>query len=346
VACDAHPGYLSHQLARSLAGPVRVVPHHLAHGLAVMAEHALPPPLLVVAFDGLGYAPGPGLALRGGECLLIAPDGEQHLAGLRPFPLPGGEVAMEEPRRTALGLLAATERWHHPGAVHTRAAFRSDEAELLQAAVAAGCNTPPCSSVGRLFDAVASLLGLCQHLGHEGEAGLRLEGAAEMARGLPGSPQPSPYPLPLRSGEASDGGESDGRPVLGWLDWQPLIEALLGDLARGEAPALCSLRFHHALAAAIVGVALDSAGTLPSLQQVALAGGCFQNRLLLEATIGALRQAGFHPFWSERIPCNDGGLAAGQILAVRRNQHLGLEPVTPVVPPQDRAHDAVSGTPW
>ncbi|MCP9833004.1 MULTISPECIES: carbamoyltransferase HypF [unclassified Cyanobium] len=326
IACDAHPGYLSHQLAADQRWPRQTVQHHRAHGLAVLAEHGLRSPLLAVTWDGLGYAPAPaadgGPQLWGGELLLLDGAGVspcERLVALRPFPLPGGERAMAEPRRAALGLLAAAGSWAlaHPGARHTLAAFSAGERPLLLQAIASGCNSPLSTSVGRLFDAVASLLGLVQVQSYEGEGGLRLQGAAasapaELAR----------WPLPLVPPGAVAGGTVAGGPSLGWLDWEPLLEALLAAIAAGKPPALCAARFHHALASALAetaalavalrGPPVASSGGVP----VALAGGCFQNRLLLEAAIAALRARGLQPFWPEAVPCNDGGLALGQIWAV------------------------------
>ncbi|HYP03086.1 MAG TPA: carbamoyltransferase HypF, partial [Cyanobium sp.] len=311
-------------LAQAQPWPLRPVQHHLAHGLAVMAEHGLEPPLLVVAFDGLGYGvplegddtaiAAAGHRLWGGELLLIGAEGPTHLGGLLPFPLPGGEKAMAEPRRSALGLLAAAgscsgiDAFEHPGAHHTLAAFGAAERALVRQAVTGGCNSPLSSSMGRLFDAAASLLGLCQQLSYEGEGGLRLQGAASQAPGEKGS-----YPLPLLPAE---GPPAAGGPPLGRLDWRPLLGALLADIAAGEAPARCAARFHRGLAQAVATAAVVVAERW-GCRQVALAGGCFQNRLLLELAIDALRTRDLEPFWAEALPCNDGGLALGQVWAAR-----------------------------
>lgn len=317
IACDAHPGYLSHQLAADQPWPRRTVQHHRAHGLAVLAEHGLPSPLLAVTWDGLGYAPGAdgGAQLWGGELLLLGGPGAppcQRLVALRPFPLPGGERAMAEPRRAALGLLAAAGSWAlaHPGARSSLAAFAAAERHLLLQAIASGCNSPLSTSMGRLFDAVASLLDLVQVQSYEGEGGLRLEGAAAAAPPVPGR-----WSLPLLPPAA-------GGPTLGWLDWEPLLDALLAAIAVGTPPALCAARFHHTLAEALADTVALAAGAMapPATAgragvPVALAGGCFQNRLLLEAAITALRSRGLRPFWPEVVPCNDGGLALGQVWA-------------------------------
>ncbi len=316
ICSDRHPEYISVQWAQAVAPPQRhrAVPHHLAHGLAVLAEHGVAPPALVVAFDGLGYGDlastgelGPA-PLWGGEGLLIDADRRcQRLLSLRPFALPGGARAMREPRRAALGLLAALgERaWLHPGAAATRAAFSAGSAELLLQAIASGCQSPYTSSVGRLFDAVASLLGLAHCLSFEGEGGLLVQGVAEQA----GADRvlPMGYPLPLRRAPAAAG-------VPNWLDWQPLLEALLADRAAGVAVPLCALRLHRALVQGLTRWAV-SAQPGPLRVPVVLAGGCFQNRLLLEGAIAALAQRGRRPLWAQQLPCGDGGLALGQLVA-------------------------------
>ncbi|MEA5391947.1 carbamoyltransferase HypF [Cyanobium gracile UHCC 0139] len=336
IACDAHPGYLSHQLAAAQPWPRRPVQHHRAHGLVVLAEHGLETPLLAFTWDGLGYAPPPESAtgepaatelaaggsarLWGGELLLLGGPGGlpcERLVALRPFPLPGGERAMAEPRRAALGLLAAAGpgALGHPGARHTLAAFEAADRRLLLQAIAGGCNSPLTTSVGRLFDAVASLLDLVQVQSHEGEGGLRLQGAASAAPAASadspaGDPGDWPFPLVQPGAVAASG--ADG-PTLGWLDWEPLLLTLLAAIAAGTPASLCAARFHQALVVALAGTA--AIATAAEGAPVALAGGCFQNRLLLEGAIGALRARALRPFWPERVPCNDGGLALGQLWA-------------------------------
>ncbi|MFM8604353.1 MAG: Sua5/YciO/YrdC/YwlC family protein [Cyanobium sp.] len=325
VAVDRHPGYLSHQGAPALlaaaglaaAVPLRAVGHHRAHGLAVAAEHGLALPLAVLALDGLGYGEG-AAPLWGCELLWLerpdAGEGVRRLASLRPFPLPGGERAMREPRRCALGLLIEAGLLEHSGAAAVRDAFAPGEQQLLAQAIAAGCNAPLTSSAGRLFDAVAALLGLvdvASHgvASHEAQAGLALQAAADGAQKEGGT-----YPLPLVFPAATGRPDGEGLPL---LDWLPLLQALLNDIHAGQPPKICAARFHNGLVAGLAG-AVDA--LLPEATTVALAGGCFQNRHLLEGLIGALRARSRRPCWSEKLPLNDGGLAAGQVLAVR--QHI------------------------
>jgi hydrogenase maturation protein HypF len=319
LACDGHPGYASHQLARASGLPWTPVSHHRAHGLAVAAEHGLVPPLLALTFDGLGLAPpeAGGHRLWGGELLVLESECARRWAGLLPFPLPGGERAMEEPRRAALGLLlvAGGDALAHPGAARLRAAFAATDLALLQQAVAAGCQSPLSSGVGRLFDAVAALLGLVAVARYEGEGGLRLEGAAAAAEVAAevadGDETTMGYPLPVAAEPAAFAGPP---PPGGWLDWRPLLTALLADIAADMPQGHCALRFHRALVNGSADLALAAAERF-GLRRVVLAGGCFQNRLLLEGLIAALRRRGLEPFWPSSLPASDGGLALGQAWA-------------------------------
>ena len=325
LVADGHPGYVSVQLAERLAArrrlPLLRVQHHQAHGLAVAAEHGLEGPLLVWAADGLGYGPAAAAAgghqLWGGELLWleraeapVAASGDlaiERLACLRPWPLPGGERAMLEPRRVALGLLTEAGWLEHPGAAACRAAFAPQELSLLRQALASGCHAPRTSALGRLFDGAASLLDLVQELSFEGQAGLLLEG---LARQLP---WPQPAVGPVLSASTALTLPSPGLP-LGWLDWAPLIQALLEGLAAGLPPARLAALWHQQLCESLVALALRAARQR-GCSQVALAGGCFQNALLLDGCIAGLRAAGLAVFWNQHVPCNDGGLALGQLWA-------------------------------
>jgi hydrogenase maturation protein HypF len=332
LVADGHPGYMSVQLAERLAArrrlPLLRVQHHQAHGLAVAAEHGLEGPLLVWAADGLGYGPAVAAAgghqLWGGELLWleraeapVAAGGElaiERLACLRPWPLPGGERAMLEPRRVALGLLGEAGWLEHPGAAAWRAAFAPQELSLLRQALASGCHAPRTSALGRLFDGAASLLDLVQELSFEGQAGLLLEG---LARQLP---WPQPAVGPALSASTALTLLSPGLP-LGWLDWAPLIQALLEGLAAGLPPAQLAALWHQQLCESLVALALGAARQR-GCSQVALAGGCFQNALLLEGCIAGLRAAGLAVFWNQHVPCNDGGLALGQLWAALRARSI------------------------
>jgi hydrogenase maturation protein HypF len=332
LVCDAHPGYVSHQRLRSLAHrtglPLSTVPHHLAHGLAVGAEHGLRPPFLALACDGLGLAdpgrPDGEERLWGGELLWVKGFTEggldwERLAALRPFPLPGGERASREPRRCALGLLAASGAWAlaHPGAGSMLEAFSLQERSLLLQGLAQGSLAPLTSSLGRLLDGLVSLLQLAQILSYEGEGGLRWQGAAARGRAQLEARGASPelWPFPLESA-------SPGDPVplpLGRWDWEPLLAVLLADRAADGDPTRAAWQLERAIVTGLVEGACAAAASTGS-RQVALSGGCFQNRSLLEGCLRGLRQRGLTPLWNEQVPCNDGGLALGQAWAVQASQ--------------------------
>lgn len=235
---------------------------------------------------------------------------------MRTFPLPGGEAAIREPRRAALGLLhelLGEDLWERTD-LATLQAFTAPELNALRGALQRGVNTPRTSSVGRLFDAVASLAGVRQISRYEGQAAMELEFAAEAAdtAGLAGSDQQgAAYTLAWNAaGEPDRAGQSRSGFV---ADWGDMVRSILDDLRAGVGAAVVARRFHEALAAAVVPAAVRI-----GLEHVALSGGCFQNRLLTERTVGRLSDAGFRPCWHRRVPPNDGGLALGQVVAARQ----------------------------
>ncbi|SFH42862.1 carbamoyltransferase HypF [Modicisalibacter xianhensis] len=291
--CDAHPDYASRQTAERLGLPTIAVQHHLAHVAACLAENDLTPPALGVAWDGTGH--GPDGTIWGGEFLLLKKHGWSRVARLRPFRLPGGEAAIREPRRAALGLLYAAygERSFAMRKLPPLAAFASEELPILRTMLERGVNAPLTSSMGRLFDACAALVGLRQRSSFEGQAAMSLEGTARDGVAA------RPYAFPLKALPDGDMAE---------LDWQPAIDALLADLHAGVEAAAIADAWHRGLAHAILDVARHVGE-----QRVVLAGGCFQNVRLTEAAIGALRSSGFEPIWHRQVPPNDGGLALGQV---------------------------------
>jgi hydrogenase maturation protein HypF len=200
----------------------------------------------------------------------------------------------------------------HRGASLSLEAFTPGERELVLRALASGFNAPLTSSLGRFIDAVASLLGLAQTLSHEGEGGLRWQGAASRGSWAARQRPTAPWRLPLGPQPAGDPAPLH----LGRWDWGPLLQALLAHLAAGGGPEEAAWRVERALVGAIVeGGAAGSAWS--GCRRVALTGGCFQNRALLEGCLRGLRRQGLEPLWNERVPCNDGGLALGQAWAAQ-----------------------------
>jgi hydrogenase maturation protein HypF len=319
VMADAHPDYHSTRHAAATGLPVQPVQHHYAHVLACMAENHLAAPVLGVAWDGTGL--GPDGTIWGGEFLRVSERDVQRVAHLRPFRLPGGEQAVKEPRRAALGLLHAVlgDQLYERRDLAPVQAFKPAELRTWRPLLARGQNAPWTSSVGRLFDAVASLLDLRQVARFEGQAAMDLEFAFE-----PGDALDS-YPIELRAAESADAPApapaASARPDPAfappgrcWVaDWAPLVHALLRDLRVGTPVWQIAARFHNSLAELVVAVARQAGE-----RRVVLSGGCFQNKYLLERAVEALRSAGFSPYWHQRVPPNDGGLALGQAVAAAR----------------------------
>jgi hydrogenase maturation protein HypF len=303
-------------LVHSPAAPRLVsVQHHVAHVLSCMAENELEPPVLGVSWDGTGY--GLDGTIWGGEFFLVTSASCERVAHLRPFRLPGGDAAVKEPRRTALGLLYEMfgEAAFDMTDLAPSRAFSPAELGPLKTILARGVNSPLTCSVGRLFDAMASLVGLRQHIRFEGQAAMELEFAL---RDLATSDEAYefailPPPTPRAMSAASKSATADEQPASLILDWHPLLKAVLADLKNGVPTARIAARFHNALAEAIVAVVRQT-----GQPRVVLSGGCFQNRYLTERSVQRLRQEGLRVYWHQRVPPNDGGIALGQVLAALR----------------------------
>ena len=310
VACDLHPDYVSTGHALRLSPRVVRVQHHYAHALACMAENGVKAPALGVCWDGSGL--GPDGTVWGGEFLQIDECGYRRVARLQPFRLPGSERAVREPRRCGLSLLyetLGTETFERRELCPV-GAFNSAELRILAAMLRQGLNSPWTSSAGRLFDGVASLLGVRQISGYEGQAAMELEWLAES------NAEPGAYQFRIAASPVA------GAPME--VDWRPMVRAMLAERARQESTASMGRRFHNTLAEMIAGVVRDVArqvGELPVL----LSGGCFQNRLLTELTVQRLQADGVRVYWHQRVPPNDGGIALGQLMAAARELRLEEE---------------------
>jgi hydrogenase maturation protein HypF len=289
VAHDAHPDYLSTQWAKSAPYPAIAVQHHHAHLAACLAENDIEAEALGVTWDGTGY--GDDGSLWGGEFLLGGASGYRRVAHLRSFRLPGGEAAIKEPRRTALGLLHEMNADFDVLPQSVDADPLSDgDLRLIGQMLGKGVNSPVTTSAGRLFDAVAALLGIKLVCSFEGQAAMMVEFRAE--RGVDDG-----YEFALR----------DGEPLV--LDWEPLFRAIIRDRDGGAPTGVICAKFHNTLAEAIIEVARRVGE-----RKVALTGGVFQNRYLTERAFRRLESEGFRPFTHQRVPPNDGGIALGQVL--------------------------------
>lgn len=298
VACDLHPGYLSTQHARGTGLPQIAVQHHHAHILSCMAENHLSPPVLGISWDGSGL--GTDGTIWGGEVLQVKADGFQRVAHLRPFLLPGGEKAVREPRRCALALLYEIFGEDAFGAdLLPAGVFSRGELQTLRTMLSRRINSPVTTSAGRLFDGFASLLNLRHIARFEGQAAMELEFT------LAEAPLEEPYPFSI---------QEDGDSLV--MDWEPAVRALLSE---ADVPlSVASVRFHEML----VAMGLEVAKRIGEAR-VVLSGGCFQNKYLTERLVCVLREAGFQPYWHQRVPPNDGGIALGQLMAAAQRLRRG-----------------------
>ena len=293
AAHDMHPDYRSTQWTRGKSFKKVPVQHHYAHILSCMAENEVSSPVLGIAWDGTGY--GTDGTIWGGEFLRIKRGGFDRAAHFRAFPLPGGDAAIREPRRSALGLLYSTfgENAFEFEDVDTLRAFLPAELNVIRGMLTREINCPLTSSAGRLFDAVASLIGTRQVTGFEGQAAMELEFIADRSIA-------EHYPFTVD--------RIDDSAV---IDTAEMVRSILRDREEQVSPSVISSRFHNTLVEMMVNIA-----HLSGEEKIALSGGCFQNKLLTELAITRLRSDGFKVYWHQRIPPNDGGIALGQLAAI------------------------------
>lgn len=296
LAADLHPGYHTRSWAERHAGnrPLDVVQHHHAHVVSLLAEHGrIGEPIVGVAFDGTGH--GCDETVWGGEILALGSRSHRFVrAGhLLPVPLPGGDAAVRNPWRMALSQLWMAEIDWTPDLAPVAAAT-DDELRLTRSQLETGTGCVPCSSMGRLFDAVASLLGVRHRIDYEGQAAVELEALAESADHDPRRPGPS-LPLAVRPD--------------GVIDPAPMVQTMVAALYAGTPGAVLAAAFHHAVAVAVADAVARVAG---ATRLVGLTGGVFQNVLLLQSCRDLLRRKGFEVITHHTVPPNDGGLALGQ----------------------------------
>jgi hydrogenase maturation protein HypF len=296
VVADAHPGYLTRRWAEERSGrPIVTVQHHHAHVAAVMVDHGVPAGQRVVgfAFDGTGY--GDDGAIWGGEVLVAGYDACRRVAHLRYVALPGGDHAVRKPYRCALShLRAAGIPWSSDLA--PVAAAGDQELAGLERQLERDVNCVPTSSMGRLWDAVSSLIGLCQVSSYEAEAPVALEAAADAALASLAPADVPSYRL------AVDGG---------LIDPAPLLEAVVADIRVGRAAGAVAAGFHVAVARLVGALAGQVAGQ-EGLDRIVLCGGVWQNALLTRLVRQELAGRPLTVLTARVVPPNDGGLALGQ----------------------------------
>jgi hydrogenase maturation protein HypF len=294
LAADLHPGYQTRSWAERHAGdrPLDLVQHHHAHVVSLLAEHGrLGEPIIGVSFDGTGY--GCDHTIWGGEILALGHDSHRftRAAHLLPVLLPGGDAAVRNPCRMALSQLWIAGIEWAPDLPPVTAASPA-ELRLTRSQLESGEGCVPCSSMGRLFDAVASLLGVRHRIDYEAQAAIELEALADSA---PASGATAGLWVDVRADRV--------------IDPTATVRAMVSALRTGVPPAVLAAQFHHAVAVAVAEVVGRVAG---GVRLVGLTGGVFQNVLLLRACRQQLQQAGFEVLTHRTVPPNDGGLALGQ----------------------------------
>lgn len=313
LACDMHPDYAASKWARTEALrtglPLTEVQHHHAHVVSVLGEHGLFGPCCGIAFDGTGY--GADGALWGGEVLIANQVDYERFANLTYMPLPGGEAAIRHPLRMAYGMLWTYDLLEHPAAAPALELL-GDQASVCRSLIEGGLNTPYSSSMGRFFDGVSALLGLCTEPSYEGEAAVLLDGcrAAEDMSNEAAAQAAERYGFGFQKNAATAQSTAHDTSVL-LLDGAPVLQAILDDLQDGVPSPIISLRFHRAVVQAMVAVA-ELVRSAYGIGAVVLSGGCFMNRFLAEQSVDALGVRGFTVALNGSLPPNDGCVSYGQ----------------------------------
>ena len=296
VACDLHPDYRSTRYAEDTGLPILRVQHHAAHLASVAAEHRLPGSVLGLALDGHGY--GEGGALWGGELMLVHGAAWRRIGHLLPLALPGGDRAAREPWRMGVAALHALGRGREAGGRFPLVPLAAAVAAML----GSDATSPMTTSMGRLFDAAAALLGVCTRQSYEGQAAMELEALVITPQCLPAG-----YRI---AGQV--------------LDFRPLLSTLLGQQARAGAEL-----FHGTLIAGLAAW-IGQAAVQTGHRTVVLGGGCLLNRVLADGLGAALRQRGLVPLLARAVPANDGGLSLGQAAIARAQLMTASSSITQV----------------
>ncbi len=294
IACDAHPAYYSTQVAEALA-PVKVirVQHHHAHIVSCMAENRISGEVIGLAMDGTGY--GLDGNAWGGEFLVANETGFRRLGHLKYFVLPGGQKAIQEPWRIAASLLKSAY-----GNAWPEIAARLDiipsgfDSKLLDKIIENKINSPLTSGLGRLFDGVAAIMGLRRKVSFEGQAAMELEGCINETSG-------TTFPFEIKR-------DAEGCFI---LDMSGAIRSIVDEILKGTSKNEISISFHMTVARSFAAMAKEISA-INGIKRVALSGGCFQNRILLENSVAELENAGFTVYCHKHVPANDGGIALGQ----------------------------------
>ncbi|MGJ7905198.1 carbamoyltransferase HypF [Actinopolyspora sp. H202] len=324
VAHDLHPEYLSTKYAVEREDVELVgVQHHHAHIASCLVDNGERGPVLGVAFDGLGF--GTDGTIWGGEFLLADLADFRRLAHLEQVAMPGGDRAVKQPWRMAVSQLLSCYGTEAPGDLGV---LRRNESQLSAIArmCEGGVNAPPTSSAGRLFDAVAAILGVRDAVSYEGQAAIELEQLADREeRGHYAVALPDSGTLPDSVTLPDSGASEVGNPPLSVPAGQ-LVRAVVDELRGGQRYEVIAARFHNGVAELIARLCERLRDTT-GVDEVALSGGVFQNTLLLRRTVDALRRSGFRVLLHSNVPTNDGGICLGQVaIAGERDRRGGNSP--------------------
>ncbi len=303
IACDQHPDYLSTRYALEIKElPVVQIQHHHAHIAACMAENRIDGPVIGLAFDGTGL--GSDHHIWGGEVLISDYEDFQRAAHLTYVPMPGGAKAIKEPWRMAVShLLSHYDATGLPSDLPMFKAIDAQKIETISTMTQKRINAPLTSSLGRLFDAVAALIGLRYEVAFEGQAAMQLEMTVKKSDG-------SAYDLTWRNGS----------PIQ--IETAPLIKQVVEDIMKNTAPGIISSKFHQALIDGFTQICRHLRHQT-GIKQVALSGGAFQNAILLRGLSQKLRLNEFEVYAHRQVPCNDGGLSLGQAVIAAHRMSCG-----------------------
>ncbi len=291
VVHDEHPEYLSTKYAKSLESNITSVQHHYAHVASCRAENQIERSALGVSWDGTGY--GSDGTIWGGEFFISDENSYSHCAQLKQFRLSGGEKAIKESRRAALGVLYEIygDEIFNKDFNFYQDTFKNDELNIIQKMFERNINSPVTSSAGRLFDAVSSLLGISHNSNYEGQSAMKLEFAVDIT-------EHGHYPFSIKENKIIE------------IDWSEIIQALLNDKKKNVDISKIAARFHNSLSQIILIIS-----EIVDKEKVLLSGGCFQNKYLTEQTAKLLTEKKHKVYLNQRVPPNDGGIALGQIAA-------------------------------
>ena len=308
VAIDLHPDYPSSRYGKGLGLPLYKVQHHHAHAVAVMAEHGLTDSVLAIVLDGVGL--GDDGTLWGGEVLQTSFTGFERLGHLSYLPLPGGDAAATEPWRMGLSALFRCFGKDGLGPAHLPTTLQHldpEKRDIISAMLENSFNTPHTSSCGRLFDAVASLLGLRQTMSYEGQAAMELEALAKMVKTDTWLDETAHNLHTRQHNSLHYEGEK-------WeINSSEFVKLIVDGVQKNLSFSRLALDFHLMLLESVSQVVLRAANT-KNIQQVVLSGGCMQNSLLLEGFFSLLTRNGLQVFTGNALPINDGGISIGQAI--------------------------------